>query len=140
MRSRSSRLICALGLGLAALAAGCLQSAFGACSPEEAAAFNEIDHYGGIKLQPQDHPYGVCTATFSTADQPEAVLDHYRAQWTAAGWSLNPPEPSPPPPPEGEEIMELVEASATRDGMTYRVSVELIGEEPTYVLLAGADQ
>lgn len=95
---------------------------------------------GGIKLQPQDHPYGVCTATFSTADQPEAVLDHYRAQWTAAGWSLNPPEPSSPPPPEGEEIMELVEASATRDGMTYRVSVELIGEEPTYVLLAGADQ
>lgn len=63
----------------------------GACSAEEAAAFNEIDHYGGITLQPQDHYNGVCGATLTTTDDPEAVLEHYRDEWTAAGWTLDPP-------------------------------------------------
>jgi hypothetical protein len=136
-----ARLIWAVGLGVVALAAGCLSAAPYGCSPDEAAAFNEIDHYAGITLQPQDSPFGVCFASFRTADPPEVVLDHYRAQWTAAGWSLNPPEPSAPPRPEGEDVIGVAAASATRDGMTYSVSAELIrGQESEYSLLAGADQ
>ena len=131
-----------LGLGVALLAAGCLNSAIGACTPEAAAAFNEVEHYGGIDLQPQDYPLGGrCVASFTSADAPEVVLDYYRVQWTAAGWTLDPSSPLESAPPAGEGGADFVfgGASAHKGGLTY--SVTAFREEQTrYELLVGADQ
>jgi hypothetical protein len=141
-RSRSTRLTLALVLGVGALAAGCLNAAPGACTPEAAAAFNEIRQYGGIKLEPQDYPLGGrCAASFTSADRPSVVLDYYRAQWTAAGWSLNPSSPLASAPPAGDDVPDFVfgGASAHKNGMTYWVTAQLNGDEITYVLLVGRD-
>ena len=142
MRSRPVRVILAAGFG-AALAAGCLNSASGACSAEAAAAFNEVEHYGGIELQPEDYPLGGrCAASFNAADPIDGVLDHYRAEWTAAGWTLDPAVPLASAPPSGADLPDFVfgGASARKDGMTYSVTAQLGGEEVQYVLLVGPDQ
>ena len=133
------RVIWTIGLGIAALAAGCLNAGPGACTPEAAAGFNEIEQYGGIHLEPQDYPLGGrCVASFTSTDQPEVVLDYYRAQWTAAGWTLNPSTPLATPPP-GEDVADFVfgSASAHKDGLTYWVTA-FKGEETRYELLVGA--
>ena len=114
-------------------------SAFGACTPAAAAAFNEIEHYGGINLEPKDYPLGGrCVANFTSADQPQVVLDYYRAQWTAGGWTLDPSTPLATPPP-GEDVSDFVfgGASAHKDGMTYSVTA-FKGEQTRYELLVGA--
>jgi hypothetical protein len=142
VRSQSIRVIWAFALGLAALAAGCLNAGPGACTAEAAAAFNEISHYGGIRLEPQDYPLGGrCAASFTSADQPSLVLDYYRAQWTAAGWSLNPSSPLASAPPAGGNVPDFVfgGASAHKNGLTYWVTAQLNGDEITYVLLVGRD-
>jgi hypothetical protein len=142
VRSRSIRLIWAIAVGVAALVAGCLNSAPGACTPEAAAAFNEIRQYGGIRLEPQDYPLGGrCAASFNSSDQPSVVLDYYRAQWTAAGWSLNPSSPLASAPPGGDEAPDFVfgGASAHKNGLTYRVTAQLNGDQITYVLLVGRE-
>lgn len=142
MRSRRIHLIWTLALVAAALAAGCLNSAYGACTQEAAAAFNEIEQYGGIELQPQDYPLGGrCVASFTSEDQPAVVLDYYRAQWAAAGWTLDPAPPLASAPPSGADVPDFVfgGASAHKGGMTY--SVTAFREEQTrYELLVGADQ
>jgi hypothetical protein len=132
----------AVALGVAALSAGCLNSAPGACTAEAAAAFNEIRQYGGVKLEPQDYPLGGrCAASFNSTDQPSVVLDYYRAQWTAAGWSPNPSSPLASAPPAGHEAPDFVfgGASAHKNGLTYQVTAQLNGDGITYVLLVGRD-
>ena len=141
MRLRPIRLI--LALSAIGLAAGCLNSAAGACTPEAAAAFNEIEHYGGIALEPEDYPLGGrCAASFNSADAIQAVLDHYRAEWTVAGWTLDPSSPLASAPPSGSDVPDFVfgGASARKDGMTYSITALLDGGETRYVLLVGADQ
>jgi len=143
MRSRSTRLVWALALGVALLVAGCWNSAFGACTPEAAAAFNEIEQYGGMQLEPEDYPLGGrCAATFNSADAIETVFDHYRAEWTAAGWTVIPSSPLASVPPSGANVPDFVfgGASARKDGMTYSVRAQKDGEETLYVLLVGLDQ
>jgi hypothetical protein len=132
-----------LVLLLAGLAAGCLNAGPGACTPEAAAAFNEIKQYGGIHLEPQDYPSGFggrCVATFTSADPPAVVLDYYRAQWTAAGWTLDPSSPLASAPPAGEGVPDFVfgGASAHKNGTTYSVTA-FKGQETRYELLVGAD-
>ena len=133
----------AFGLGIAILAGGCLVAGPGACSAESAAAFREIDQYGGLDLEPEDYPLGGrCVASFTSDDPIETVLDHYRSQWAAAGWTLDPEEPLASAPPSGEENPDFVfgSASARKDGMTYSVRAQREGEEVRYVLLVGPDQ
>ena len=133
--------IWALGLSVAALLAGCLNAGPGACTSEAAAAFNEIDQYGDINLEPQDYPLGGrCVASFTTDDEPAVVLDFYRGQWRAAGWTLDASSPLASAPPVSEEPDFVLGAlSAHKDGMTYSVTV-FRGEETRYELLVGADQ
>jgi hypothetical protein len=136
-------LVWALALGVALLAAGCWNSAFGACTPEAAAAFNEIGHYGGIQLEPEDYPLGGrCAATFNSADPIATVLDHYRAEWTAAGWTVAPSSPLASAPPSGADVpdFDFGEASARKDGMTYSIRAQLDRDDTRFVLLVGADQ
>jgi len=61
-----------VSLSLALLITGCLTAGPGGCSAEEAAAFNAIDHFGEQALVPEDHPYGICGATFTTDVDPDA--------------------------------------------------------------------
>ena len=130
----------AIGLGVVVLVAGCLNAGPGACTAEAAAAFNEIEHYGGIELQPEDYPLGGrCVASFISADEPEVVLDYYRAKWTAAGWTLDPSPPLATPPPGDGVDFVFGSASARKGGLIY--SVTAFNEEVTrYELLVGADQ
>ena len=140
MRTRSTGGIWALGLGVAVLAVGCLNAGPGACTAEAAAAFNEIEQYGGIDLQPEDYPLGGrCVASFTSADQPGVVLDYYRAQWTAAGWTLVPSDPVATPPPGDGVDFVFGSASAHKDGLTYTVTA-FNGEATRYELLVGAEQ
>ena len=138
-RARAGRAV--LGISLAVLSAGCLNAGPGACTAEAAAALNEIEHYGGISLEPQDYPLGGrCVASFTSEDGPEVVLDFYRAQWTAAGWTLDSSSPLASAPPDAEEPdFVFGGASAHKDGMTYSVTV-FREEETRYELLVGADQ
>jgi len=136
-------MIWALGIGVVLVGGGCLNAAPGACTAEAAAAFNEIEQYGGIALQPEDYPLGGrCAASFTSSDPVEVVLDHYRAQWTATGWTLDPSEPLASAPPSGADVPDFVfgDASARKDGMNYSVTAQLEGEEIRYVLLVGPDQ
>jgi hypothetical protein len=73
--------------------------------------------------------------------KPEVVLDYYRAQWTAAGWTLDPSSPlaSAPPPEEDAPDFVFGGASAHKDRMSYSVTA-FKGEETRYELLVGADQ
>ena len=113
----------ALAVCVAGLAAGCLTAGPGACTSEARAAFNEIEQYGGIHLEPVDYPLGGrCVASFTSADEPAVVLDYYRAQWTAAGWTPDPPTPLATPPAEDAPDFVFGAASARKDGMTYSVT------------------
>jgi hypothetical protein len=143
VRTRSPRLVFALSLAVAVVAGGCLNAAPGSCTAAAAAAFREIDQYEGLDLEPEDYPLGGrCAASFISTDPIETVLDHYRTQWTAAGWTLDPAEPLASAPPSGEENPDFVfgSASSRKDGMTYSVRAQREGEEVRYVLLVGPDQ
>jgi hypothetical protein len=141
MRSRSMQLVWAFALGVALLAGGCWNSAFGACTSGAAAAFNEIEQYGGMQLEPEDYPLGGrCAATFNSTDPIETVLAHYRAEWTAAGWTVIPSSPLASAPPSGAADFDFGGASASKNGMTYSVTAQLDGEETRFVLLVGPDQ
>lgn len=138
--ARSIRGIWALGLGVAVLAAGCLNAAPGACTAEAATAFSEIEQYGGVDLEPEDYPLGGrCVASFTSTDPPEVVLAYYRAQWTTAGWTLDATSPLATPP-AGQDAPDFVfgGASARKGGLTYSVTAFQGEEETRYELLVGA--
>ena len=140
MHSRFGGRIGALAVCVAMLAAGCLTAGPGACTSEARAAFSEIEQYGGIHLEPVDYPLGGrCAANFTSADEPAVVLDYYRAQWTAAGWTIDPATPLATPP--AEDVVDFVfgYVSARKDGMTYSVTV-FKEEETRYELLVGASE
>jgi hypothetical protein len=94
------------------LLAGCLTAGPGACGSDEAAAFNEIDHFGGESLTPKDHPLGGCGATFSTDADPAAVIDHYQTVLSASGWTVEDPESS--------------NVSASRGNLTFNIGAEIL--------------
>jgi len=95
----------------------------GGCSSEEAALFNEIEHYGGAELVPEDDGLGGCGASFSISDDPDLVIDHYRSRLVAAGWAIDPPDP---PPLDGVE-MQSVSLGARKGTMGFGISAEILG-------------
>jgi len=95
----------------------------GGCSSEEAATFNDIQQYAGAELVPKDDGLGGCGATFFTGDDPNLVIQHYRSRLEAAGWTIDPPEPSPP---DGAEL-QAVSLGARKGTMGLGVSAEILG-------------
>ncbi|MDQ2933993.1 MAG: hypothetical protein M3R49_03245 [Chloroflexota bacterium] len=115
----------------------CLIS-IGGCSSEEAAHFNDVEHYGGAELVPEDDRLGSCGASFSTTEDPDLVIEHYRSRLEAAGWTIDPPLPSPPPPPEGGVEIQSVWLSAHKGTIGYGVSAEILGgPETVFVIHVG---
>jgi hypothetical protein len=110
------RWIAAVSLTL--LLAGCLTAGPGTCGSDEAAAFNEIDHFGTEQLRPKDHPLGGCGATFSTDADPAAVIDHYQTALSASGWTVEDPESSG--------------VTASKGNLTFNIGTEVLEtNEPT---------
>lgn len=99
----------------------------GGCSTEEAATFSEVQHYAGTELVPKDDGLGGCGASFTTSDDPDLVIQHYRSRLEGAGWTIDPPEPLPP---DGVEI-QSVSLGAHKETMGFGVSAEIVGGPET---------
>jgi hypothetical protein len=112
------------GLFTTVLLAGCLTAGPGACSSEEAAAFNEIDHFGEQPLAPEDHPLGKCAASFTTDGDPDVIVEHYRRVLPETGWTVLADDEA-----GGGTGVGL---SASNGSMTFNVNAEILGGgEPT---------
>lgn len=112
----------------------CLAAGPGACSADERAAFEEIQHFGDGRLEAEDHATGGCAARFETTD-PQAVIDHYTSSLGAGGWELGArgtqPDGSPVVDPPG--IL-----SARRGEMSFSLEIPLEGgDQGTVTVLVG---
>lgn len=127
------------GLTTALLLTACLQAGPGGCSQEEAAAFTEIDHFGDEALVPQDHPYGICGATFTSDADPDVIVEHYQTALKDAGWTVGEPETSAMTSEDGEQIGTGLSLTASKDPFTFSLGAELIegGEPPTFNITVG---
>lgn len=126
-------------LSLLMLIAGCLTAGPGGCSAEEAAAFNGIDHFGEQALVPEDHPYGICGAVFSTDVDPDAVVEHYQTALAEAGWTVQDPESFPLAAEGGGQIGTSINLTGSNGSMTFSLGAELLddSESPTFNVLVG---
>jgi hypothetical protein len=122
------------------LLAACLTEGPGGCGPEEAAAFNEIDHFGDQTLVPQDHPYGICGATFTSDADPDLIVAHYQDVLSDAGWTVQDPESFPITEEGSGQVGTSLNLSATKGSMTFSLGAELLldaTEPPTFNILVG---
>ena len=128
-----------VSLSSAILLTGCLQAGPGGCSAEEAAAFNAIDHFGEQALVPEDHPYGICGATFATDVDPDLVVEHYQTVLPDEGWTVREASSHPITAEGGEQIGTTIDLTAYKGGMTFSLGAELIegSEPPTFNILLG---
>lgn len=128
----------ALGLFVLLASSACLIS-IGGCSSEEASYFSEVEHYGGVELEPEDDGLGRCGASFDTTDDPEVVIEHYRSRLEDAGWTIDPPPPPPPAGPGDVAQMATVTLSARKGTVGYSVSAELFGRSETNFVIHVGD-
>jgi len=131
MTAAVHRLVRIALIGLVATTTSACLISLGGCSSEEAVYFNEIEHYSGAELVPEDDGLGGCGATFSTSDDPDLVIEHYRSRLEAAGWAIDPPEPSPL---DGVE-MQSVSLGARKGTMGYGISAEILGGPKTVFVI-----
>ena len=131
------RWIVALCTGLALT--GCLTAGPGGCSSEEAAAFNEIDHFGEQQLVPEDHPYGICGATFTSDVDPDDVVEHYQDALADAGWTVGGTESSEITVEGGGQIGQSIGLTGARSSMTFSLGAEILenGEPAVFNILVG---
>jgi hypothetical protein len=117
----------------------CLTAGPGGCSSEEAAAFNEIDHYGEQALEPVDHPYGICGAVFTSDDDPDLIIEHYETVLPEAGWTVRGAESGPITAEGGQQIGTSINLGATKGTLTFSLGAELLDgpEPPTFNVLVG---
>lgn len=79
--------------GLMAVVCGCLSAGPGSCSPPEREFFAAIEHFGEQAVEAQDHPLGICEASFTAEASADEVAAHYFEQFQATGWDeVRPPE------------------------------------------------
>ena len=88
---------------------------------------------------PEDHPYGICGATFATDVDPEAVIGHYEAALAEAGWTVGAAESSPMTDEAGDAMGSVINLTAAKGTMSFSIGAELIdgAEPPTYNVLVG---
>ena len=139
-RSYRDGMRCFAILSAAILMSGCLTAGPGGCSAEEAAAFNEIDHFGDEALVPEDHPYGICGATFATDLDPQLVIGHYEDALAEAGWTAEESVSHPITDESGDAVGNSIDLTARKGSMTFSIGAELIDgpEPPTFNVLVGA--
>lgn len=140
-RLRLSRWLRSALLTPAVLLGACLGRP-GGCSGEEAEAFMAIAYYGDEALMPEPHPYGVCADTLVTEDDPDAVIDHYRSAFEAAGYTVIGLESNPMTDESGATVGRALELLASNGSMTASVGAEVFDEQgtTTFSVLVGDDQ
>lgn len=119
---------------LVLLLIGCVQAGPGACSDEERAVFDSIEHFEGRALVAEDHAAGGCAARFETTD-PNAVIDHYERELNGERWVIGArgtqPDGGPVEMPPGS-------LQAHRGEMSFSVEVPLQGgDRGTVTVLVG---
>ena len=121
------------------LLAGCLTAGPGGCSSGEAAAFNEIGHFGDQALVPEDHPYGICGATFTSDVDPDLIIEHYQTVLPEAGWTVQAVESSSITAEGGDQIGTAISLGAAKGSMSFSLGAELLegSEAPTFNILVG---
>lgn len=120
-------------IGLLATTTSACLIIIGGCSSEAAwYAFHHVEHYDGAELEPEDG-LGSFGASFSTSDDPDLVIEHFRSRLEAAAWAIDPPLPSPPRE-DGIE-MQTVSLSAHKGTIRYSVSAEILGEPETVFVI-----
>jgi hypothetical protein len=140
MRSKILGRFALLGLVTpAVLLTACLGSAPGACTADEAAAFRAISPYRNEELVPGPHPGGACADTLVTADDPDAVIEHYRSALQGAGYTIDSLESSPMTDESGATIGQAVNLQASSGSNTAVVSAEVFSGQTTttFVVLVG---
>ena len=112
----------------------CLAAGPGACSDEERAAFEGIQHFGDRGLEAEDHATGGCAARFEATD-PQVVIDHYTATLQAAGWELG----ARGLQPDGTPVVDPPGILSARKGdMTFSLEIPLEGgDQGTATVLVG---
>ncbi|MDQ2941461.1 MAG: hypothetical protein M3R05_04640 [Chloroflexota bacterium] len=139
MRAAIHRLVRIALVGLLVTTTSACLVSIGGCSSEEAAYFNEIEHYGGAELMPEDDGLGSCGASFTTSDDPDLVIEHYRSRLQAADWAIDPPLPSSPPASADGIEMQSVGLSARKGTIGYGVSAEIFGGSENVVVIHVGD-
>lgn len=101
-----------------------------------------IAHYGNEELEPEPHPFGVCADSLVTADEADAVIDHYRSAFEAAGYALAGLESTPMMDESGATVGRGVLLQASNGSMTASIGAEVFdGEETTtFSVLVGDAQ
>jgi len=131
--NRAARI--ALGALLLTTTSACFLGMSG-CSAEMADQLSQIEHYGGAELAPEDDGLGGCGTSFTTTDDPDLVIEHYRSTLAAAGWTIDPPMDVPPGGPEGDgSQLQSVSISARRGIYGCSVSAELLGAPETHFVI-----
>lgn len=105
--------------------AACLGPLLPTCGDEERAAFESIRHFEDRVLAAEDHNTGACAGRFQTTD-PDAVIDHYRAELEASGWEIG----APGTQPDGSAVeMPPGVLQAHRDEMAFTVEIPFEGAD-----------
>ena len=121
VRTRSSWPVAFCGL----LLAGCMQAGPGACSSEERAVFDSIEHFDGMPLEAEDHATGACGGGFQTTDA-QAVIDHYQRELVSDGWLIGVPGTQP----DGEDVVFPPGVlQAQRGDMSFSVTIPQAGAD-----------
>ena len=116
----------------ALLLTACLQGT-PTCSDSAAAEFRSLEHYKGARLEPQPHVYGACNATFVSSDDPNAVLEAYRSELEASGYTVRSAFTTPIMDETEAIVGQMVSLDAKSKSFFVSVSAEVFdGQEATY--------
>lgn len=116
----------------ALLLTACLQGT-PTCSDTAAAEFRSLEHYRGAELEPQPHVYGACNATFASSDDPNLVLEAYRSELEASGYTVQSVFTTPISDQTGAIVGQAVSLDARSESFFVSVSAEVLdGQEATY--------
>lgn len=119
-------------LASALLLTACLQGT-PTCSDTAATEFRRLEHYRGMELEPEAHVYGACNAIFATSDDPDAVLEAYRIELEASGYTVQDVSSTPIVDDTEAIIGQAVYLDARSESFFTSVSAEVWdGQEAIY--------
>jgi hypothetical protein len=136
MYRRPSSLAIPLIVTLAFLPA-CLTAGPGACGAADREFFGAIEQFEGMAVEAEDHPYGICGAIFTTDASAAAVVDHFAAEFEAAGWEVGAVETSDGGGEPG--VISFTSVSGYRDTFQYHVNASEMEAGNTQVILMAGD-
>ena len=121
----------------ATMLSACLTAGPGGCDSDNRAFFDAIEQFDGIAVEAEDHPWGICSAVFTTDASADAVVEHYVAEFEGVGWDLG---GGPESAPAGEPgVTSVSTVSGYRDTFQYHVTVSELETGDVQVMLMAGD-